>query len=551
VPSTDLNLAQVHELVAAEVPGRDCIVAGERRLSYAAVTERTRRLANFLRERGIGCHRERSELQPWETGQDFVALYLYNGAEYLEGMLASYKARAAPFNVNYRYVEKELEYLFRDARARAVIFHSEFARQVDSLRRSQPGLEVLIQVPDASGEKLLPGALWYDDALAKGSPERPALAWSPDDLYVVYTGGTTGMPKAVLWRQADILVSAMGGRRPDGGENTLLDYRSRAKKGGRGFLVAPPLMHGAAQWVAFNQFHAGNTVVMPRETRRLDADDLWRTAERERVVGVVLVGDAFARPLLDQLERAQYELASLGSIFSGGAVLSARSKQAFLDALPGVRIVDVVGSSETGSQGEAVTQPGERAQTGGFGLRKGACVLSDDLTRELVPGDPEIGWLAQTGRVPLGYLGDPDKTRRTFPSIGGRRFSVPGDRARRSADGGIELLGRESVTINSGGEKIFSEEVELALKQHPAVYDAIVCDRPSERWGKEVVAVVRVREGMSVTTRELLDECGRHLAKYKWPRAFAFRAEIARSPSGKPDYAWARAQATAADVVEA
>jgi fatty-acyl-CoA synthase len=547
----EYNLAQVHEVVAGAVPARDCIVAGERRLSYADVTERTRRLASFLQAQGLGCHRERADLEPWESGQDLVALYLYNGPEYLEAMLGCFKARAVPFNVNYRYVEKELDYLFRDSGARAVVFHSEFAPAVDALRRAHRGLSVLIQVPDASGHALLPSATWYDDALALGKPERPELAWSPDDLYVVYTGGTTGMPKAVLWRQADMLVAAMGGRRPDGGENTLDDYRERALRGGRGFLVVPPLMHGAAQWVAFNQFHAGNTVVLPRETRRLDPDDVWCTVERERAAGIVIVGDAFARPLLDQLERERYSLDSLGAIFSGGAVLSARSKQAFLAAIPGVRIVDVVGSSETGSQGEAVTKPGERAQTGGFAPRRGACVLSADLTRELAPGDPEVGWLAQEGRVPLGYMGDPGKTRRTFPIVGGRRFSVPGDRARRSADGGIELLGRESVTINSGGEKIFAEEVELALKQHAAVYDAIVCDRPSERWGREVVAVVRLRDGASASPRDLLEECGRHLARYKWPRAFAFRPEIRRSPSGKPDYAWAREQAAAPDVVEA
>jgi fatty-acyl-CoA synthase len=501
-------------------------------------------------DQGLGCRRERGALDAWESGQDLVALYLYNGPEYLEAMLAGYKARAAPFNVNYRYVAGELEYLFRDAGARGVVFHSEFAGQVDALRRARRELSVLIQVPDASGQPLLPGAVWYDDALARGSPARPALEWSPDDLYVVYTGGITGMPKAVLWRQADILVAAMGGLRPDGGENSLEDYRKRANKGGRGFLTAPPLMHGAAQWVSFNQFHAGNTVVLLRETRRLDPDELWSTAERERVTGLVIVGDAFARPLLDQLERRPYALDALGSIWSGGAVLSARSKQALLAALPGVRIVDVVGSSETGSQGEAVSRAGERVQSGGFAPRRGACVLSDDLARELEPGDSEIGWLAQQGRVPLGYLGDPDKTRRTFPSIGARRFSVPGDRARRSADGGIELLGRESVTINSGGEKIFAEEVELAIKQHAAVYDAIVCDRPSERFGREVVAVVRLREGTSASARELLDECALHLARYKWPRAFAFRPEIRRSPSGKPDYVWARAQAVAADVVE-
>ncbi len=546
---SELNLAELHEAVAAEVPGRDCLVQGERRLSYAEVTEHTRRLGSFLAGRGLGCHAERDALQPWESGQDLVGLYMYNCPEYIEANVAAYKARCVPFNVNYRYVAKELTYVLRDARARALVVHSAFAPGLAAIRGELPGLELVIQVPDDSGEALGPGAIWYDDALAQGSGEPLALPRTPDDLYAVYTGGTTGMPRAVLWRQADILVAALGGRRPDGGENSLEQHLEHARRSARSALPAPPFMHGAAQWSAFSNMHAGNTVVMQQDPRRLDADDLWRTVERERVTALQIVGDAFAAPLLEQLGRKSYELSCLTTLISGGAILSARNKQALIDALPGVRIVDVVGASETGQQGQAVSSAGERAQTGSFDLGAGACVLDAGLERRLEPGDGEIGWLAQAGRVPLGYLGDAEKTRRTFPVVAGQRYSVPGDRARLRSDGSIELLGRESVTINSGGEKIFAEEVELALKQHAAVYDALVCDRPSERWGKEVVAVIRLGEEREASPQELLEECGRHIARFKWPRAFVFRDEIRRSPSGKPDYAWAREQAASADAV--
>jgi fatty-acyl-CoA synthase len=543
---TELSLAQVHRTVASEVPERECIVWRDRRLSYAQVAERSARLAGYLRARGLGCHRERAELAPWESGQDHLGLYLYNCSEYLEASLGAYRARVAPFNVNYRYVPEELRYLLRDAGARALIYHAEFADAVAALRAELPRLEVLIQVPDESGAPLLPAAVEYEEALALGPAVGADEVGCADDLYLLYTGGTTGMPKGVLWRQADILVAAMGGRRPDGGENELADYARRARKGGRRFLPAPPLMHGAAQWVAFNQFHAGNTVVLQGDTRRLDPDDVWSTVERERVAGLLIVGDAFAQPLLDQLERKSYDLRSLGSIFTGGAVTSTAAKRALLERIPGVRIIDVVGASETGSQGEAVSEPGEVPGAPRFGLRAGACVLSADRSRVLEPGSDELGWLAQAGRVPLGYLGDREKTERTFPVIAGRRYSVPGDRVRLRADGTLELLGRESVTINSGGEKIFAEEVERALKQHPAVYDALACGRPSERWGQEVVAIIQLRPGASASPGQLLQECGRHLARYKWPKTFVFCDQIRRSPSGKPDYAWARAQTGAA-----
>jgi fatty-acyl-CoA synthase len=264
---------------------------------------------------------------------------------------------------------------------------------------------------------------------------------------------------------------------------------------------------------------------------------------------VQLVGDAFGRPLLEAIERRRCELPSLRAIVNGGAPLGADTKRALLACLPGRMIVDAIGSSESGQQGIHISHASV-VQTGKFERIASTRVLSADRSRVLAPGDPELGWLAQSGRVPLGYLGDPDKTRETFPVLDGMRWAIPGDRAYVLPDGRLEVIGRDSTTINSGGEKIFAEEVELAVKQHPAVYDAIVCDRPSERWGREVVAVVRLREGAQAAPRDLLDECARHLARYKWPRAFVFRGEIARSPSGKPDYAWARAQAVAPDALE-
>jgi fatty-acyl-CoA synthase len=549
--NAELSLSQVHERVAAEVPDRECIVHGDRRLTYAEVTRRTRSLAGYLRERGLGCHRERKELEGWESGQDHVGLYMYNCSEYLESMLAAFKARAVPFNVNYRYVREELLYLFRDAGIRALVYQSGFASQVAELLPELPGLELLIQVPDDSGAALLPGAILYEDAIAAGSPELSGIEWSPDDLYMLYTGGTTGMPKGVLWRQADILNAAMGGRRPDGGENTLEDYTRRAARNARRVIPSPPFMHGSAQWSSFNQFHAGNTVIIQGQTKRLDPDDIWSTAERERATSLCIVGDAFARPLLQQLERKTYDLSEIQMIITGAAVTSASAKRGLLEKLPGIRIVDVMGASETGPQGEAIDASASEVGQASFALQPGARVLSEDLSRIVPPDSDEIGWLAQSGRVPLGYLGDREKTQRTFPVVEGVRYSVPGDRARWSAAGAVELLGRESVTINSGGEKIFAEEVEMALKQHPAVYDAIVCGRPSERWGQEVVAVVRLVPGRAASDAELLEECARHVARFKLPKALIHRDEVRRSPSGKPDYAWAREQAVAEPVQEA
>jgi fatty-acyl-CoA synthase len=469
--------------------------------------------------------------------QDHVALYLTNGNEYLEGMLGSYKARAAPFNVNYRYVTEELTYLLRDARTRAVIYHARYATMLAAVLPTldEPPV-LLLQVEDESGNARPPGALDYEAALERASSASPPVTPSPDDLYIVYTGGTTGMPKGTLWRQADFLVSALGLRRRDGSDFESVDEivdiarRSRLRS-----CPAPPLMHGAAHWNAISTWTSGGTVVLQDEPRHLDAIDILSTIERERVSALNIVGDAFARPLVEELRNGSYDISCLRHIISGGAVFSSSVKQELTELVPDLTIVDIVGSSEAGRQASS-TGTG----TGAFAPSSNACVLSDDRSRRLDAGDPEIGWLAQTGRMPRGYLGDREKSERTFPTIDGVRYVIAGDRARLMDDGRIELLGRESVTINTGGEKVFAEEVEHALKHHPAVYDALVVGRPSERWGQEVVAVVRLRDESGATDDELRATIAEHVARYKVPKAFLRVDRIERSPSGKPDYAWAR-----------
>jgi 3-oxocholest-4-en-26-oate---CoA ligase len=546
----EFNLADLHDAVSDAIGDRECIVWRDRRLTYADVADRTNRLANHLIAAGLGAHTERDEIDGHQTGQDHLACYLHNGNEYIEAMLGAYKARVAPFNVNYRYVAEELRYLLNDAGSRAIVFHSAFADRLAEVLPDLPALTVLVQVNDGSGADLLPGAQWYEDALAAASPDRPDVDRSPDDLYILYTGGTTGMPKGVLWRQADIYVGALGGRNlGTGGEfESVEQVVDAARNGGARLLPAPPFMHGAGHWLAFNAMNSGSTICIQDDTVGLDPDDIWRTIEREKANILLIVGDAFGRPLVDQLEAQTasgkpYDLASLLMVISGGAPLNSTLKDRFLAELTSVMVMDAVGASETGSQMSHMSAAGQAASTGTFTPGPGAAIINDDLTTALDAGHEEVGWLAQKGRVPLGYLGDADKTARTFPVIDGTRYSVPGDRARLTADGVIELYGRDSVTINSGGEKIFAEEVEQAIAHHPDVYDVVCAGRPSERWGQEVVAVVQLRDGATATADELLAEAATHVARYKLPKAFRFREAIVRSPAGKADYRWAKEQA--------
>jgi len=532
------SVAELHEAIAATRPDDICLVFRDHRFTWAQVTERTRRLANHLLSQGLGCHTERSELQGHESGQDHLAIYLHNGNEYLECMLGSFKARVAPFNVNYRYVAEELLYLLTDSNAAAVVIHSQFAPTLAEVRDQLPNLRVILQVPDASGHSLLPGAVWYEDALAAAGARKPAVQWSPDDLYILYTGGTTGMPKGVMWRNGDANQECFGGSKAETLEEIIAEANTGLKA-----LLAPPFMHGAGHWMSFRTWNGGGTVYVQSVPERLDPTDIWGLIEREHLNFLLIVGDAFGRPLLDELERTSYDLSSLTVLLSGGAPLSAHLKDEFLRHLPTLMIVDGLGSSEAGGQLSQVSAGGG-ATTGTFPISPGNHVLSADLDRVLEAGDPEMGWLAKSGRLALGYLGDPAKTARTYPVVDGVRYAVPGDRARLRADGIIELHGRDSVTINSGGEKIFAEEVEAAVKRHPAVYDCVVAGRPSERWGNEVVAVVRLRDGASATDEDLLHEAEQHIARYKLPKAFVYVDDVVRSPSGKADYRWAKQMAT-------
>jgi fatty-acyl-CoA synthase len=546
VAQQQFTFTAMFEAVAGAYPERECIVFRDRRLTYADVLDRSRRLAHVLADAGLGARSERDGLGGHESHQDHVGLYLHNGNEYLEGMLGAYAARVAPFNVNYRYVAEELLYLLRDSGARGVVYHSRFAPVLAEVLDQLPDTTVLLQVADESGEALLDGALDYEAALAAADPGPLDVVPSPDDLYILYTGGTTGMPKGVLWRQHDIYIAAMGGR-PFGAAEAHPDLEAVVASGAGGGMcgmVLPPLMHGAAQWSSFNMFTGGGKVVLADDPTHLDAAAIWDLTAREGVNTMQIVGDAFARPLIEELEANPREMPSLMAVVNGGAALTPALKERFLACFPSMFLLDAVGASETGAQMGSTAVKGA-ATTGTFTPGPETVVVDAEITRVLEPGADEVGWLAQRGHVPLGYLGDPDKTARTFPVLDGVRYAVPGDRAVWREDGIIELLGRDSVTINSGGEKIYAEEVEMAIAPHPSVADVIVTGRPSERWGQEVVAVVELVDGASPDEDGLLAEAATHVARYKLPKAFVFVEKMVRSPAGKADYRWARAQAEA------
>jgi acyl-CoA synthetase (AMP-forming)/AMP-acid ligase II len=543
--STQFTVPAVAKAVAAAIPDRDLVIWGEQRYSYARLVERSNRLAAYLQSRGLGCHTERSTLAGHEVGQDLVGLYAYNGNEFVEALLGAFQARVAPFNVNFRYVKSELQYLLADSGATALIYHAAFAPRVAEVLPDLPQLRVLIQIADDSGNDLIYGAVDYETAVASSSPEPPPVQHSPDDLYVLYTGGTTGMPKGVLWRQHDIFMTSFGGRNLMTGEpfGSMDEIVAGAAAGpGSKVLILPPLIHGAAQWSVMMALTTGQSVVFPSVVDHLDADDVVRTIERERVMAVTVVGDAIARPLVAAIEKGSADVSSLAVVANGGALLTPYIKERLIAVLPNAVVVDGVGSSETGAQMHHMSTSGA-VSTGTFNAGPDTFVASEDLTAIMEPGHDGIGWLAQRGYVPLGYKGDAAKTAKTFPVIDGVRYAIPGDRARHRADGAIELLGRDSVTINSGGEKIFAEEVETAIASHPAVADVVVAGRPSERWGQEVVAVVALAEGARADADELVAHAAGSLARYKLPKAVVFRPVIERSPSGKADYRWAREQA--------
>jgi acyl-CoA synthetase (AMP-forming)/AMP-acid ligase II len=521
------NLADLWERVVDTVPDREALICGPRRLTFRQADDRINRLAHVLAGHGIG-------------PGDHVALYLYNGTEYLEAMLAAFKLRAVPINVNYRYVEDELRYLLDNADATAVVFHREFAPKLASLRADLPRLTTAVAVDDDSGADLTPlDALDYEAVLAGASPARDFPERSPDDLYILYTGGTTGMPKGVMWRHEDIFFGAFGGGGIGNPISTPEEIAERAETGTTRCLPACPFMHGTAHWMAFSTLFTGGAVVID-PARHMDPAEIWRLVEREQVNFLVIVGDAMGRPLVEALEQldGSVDVSSLALLLSGGAILSPAVKRQLAARLPSTLVVDGIGSSEAGGQGQmAATADGEIPSQPRFVMSADNTVLTDELTQADVG---VVGMLARRGNIPLGYYKDPEKSAATFPVVDGVRWSIPGDHARIEHDGSITVLGRGSVSINTGGEKVYPEEVEGALKSHPDVFDAVVVGLPDERWGERVIAVVQAREGTRPDAAALDAHVRTHLAGYKAPRDVVLVDAIVRSPSGKPDYRWAK-----------
>jgi acyl-CoA synthetase (AMP-forming)/AMP-acid ligase II len=528
----EFNMADLFESLADAVPDREAIVCADRRLTFAELDERTTRLAHALSKAGV------------KQG-DHIGLYLYNGIEYMEASLAAFKIRAVPININFRYVEEELYYLFDNADLVGIIHHREFGSRIAAVAERLPKLTTFFAVEDGSGAGCSAiGSLNYDEELANASPERDFAPRSADDLYLVYTGGTTGMPKGVMWRHEDVFFAALMGGNPYGPPPERPEQVAENAKAGPILTALPaaPLMHAAAQWAALIYLFSGGKLVLTPGTG-FDADLIWKLVEQEKVQSMAIVGDAMARPLAEALDRpgTSYDTSSLFAIGSGGATYSEGVKAQLKKHLPNTLLLDTFGGSEGGNQGRGVeateSQAGPR-----FQADETSAVLDENM-KPLPPGTGKIGMLARKGRIPLGYYKDEQKTAKTFIEADGTRWVVAGDMATLEADGTITLLGRGSGCINSGGEKIFPEEVEAALRSHPKVFDALVVGVPDRRFGERVAAVVAAREGQTPTLEELDAHCRTCFAGYKVPRELHQVDQIQRQPSGKPDYKWAKAVA--------
>ncbi|MFJ5720881.1 acyl-CoA synthetase [Streptomyces sp. NPDC093149] len=530
----EYNLADLFESVVDAVPEREALVyldhpgtGAERRLTYAELDAAANRLAHHLIEAGV-------------TPGEHLGLHLYNGVEYLQTVLACLKARIVPVNVNYRYVEEELVYLYRDADLAALVFDAEFDERVSAAAPKAPTLRHLVRVGAPVAGVTGPDAVAFTDAEASGSPERGFPPRSADDQFIIYTGGTTGMPKGVMWRQEDLFFSGLGGGAPTGEPvKSPQELAERVAAGGDGitFFPTPPLMHGTSTLTAFIGFNFGQRVVIHR---KFVPEEVLRTIEKEKVTSVSLVGDAMLRPLIDALKGPLKgtDCSSMFSISSSGAIMSDSVRAEFQALVPTVMLLNNFGSSESGFNGTATADSGPR---NGFRLQVNSRTeVVDPVTYEPVaPG--EQGRIAQRGHVPLGYYNDPRKTAETFFHRGDERWVLLGDMATVDAEGIVTVLGRGSQCINTGGEKVYPEEVEQALKAHPDVYDALVAGVPDERWGNHVAAVVQLREGADEPSLDDVQaHCRTRLAGYKIPRRLVIARQIQRSPSGKADYRWAR-----------
>ncbi|MEV0670370.1 acyl-CoA synthetase [Mycobacterium sp. NPDC050441] len=529
------TIGAVVDAIAEAVPDREMTVCGGRRTTFAQGSDLTRRLANFLASRGLGAHRERRELNRWECGQDVVALVMHNDL-YPEMVIGCLKARTVPVNVNYYYSPGEVADLLAYLKPRAVIYHRSLgARFASVLGDEALQAELLISIDDGEGAEL-PGSVTLEDALAQGDTDQRVTP-SPDDVLMVCTGGTTGRPKGVMWRQGDIYVSSMNGADHD----QVSEIHDKVANGGAPWFAVSPLMHAAGMWTAFSGLLSGLTVVLHDTKSRFDPRTVLETAQREKIGLMTMVGDAYAGPIVEELGRHSYDLSSMFAIGTGGAATNPKHQRALLEHIPQITVINGFGSSETGNMGFGHTQR-ETTTAETFQLRAGGLVLADDYSRLLDPGDAEVGWAARNGRIPLGYFNDEAATVKTFPEVAGERVVVSGDRASLESDGTLRLFGRDSLVVNTGGEKVFVEEIEEVLRAHPQVIDALAVGRPSERWGEEVIAVVSIRGGVDATA--LREHCATRLARFKLPKDVLFVEEVRRLGNGKADYRWAKSLAS-------
>lgn len=534
------NFADLFEHTADSVPARVALVCEDDERTFAEVEASANRLAHHLVAQGI---------QPG----DHVGIYALNSILWLEAAIAICKMRAVPVNVNYRYVEDELRYLFDNADLKGLFYGEQYGPRVAAVRDQCPQLRALVMIPDGSGADQS-GADGVPCTQVLESQERDFEPRTPDDQVIIYTGGTTGMPKGVMWRGEDLFFALAGGLDPFTGTPVADEYEQSRRAADSAsqliFMDTPPLMHGAAFVAAMMQLFQGNVNVL---VPRFEPTEVWRTIARHRVNSILIVGDAMGRPLIEALEEIEtageeLDLSCFLSCSSSAAVFSPTVKERFLERFPDLIITDSIGATESGFNGIITVGKGNTAMKGGGPTvtpGKDTVVLDDQL-RPVVPGSGVIGKVARGGNIPLGYYKDPAKTAQTWiTAADGRRYAMPGDFATVEADGTITLLGRGSGCINTGGEKVFPEEVEQALKAHSDVFDAVVVGVADERWGQKVAAVVQPRDGRDVDLGELDSHCRTLVASYKVPRELHVVAEIVRSPSGKPDYPWAKELAEA------
>ena len=533
----EFNAADIFEGVVDRVPDREAIVHGSTRLTYKELDARSNKAANALKKLGIkkGSH---------------IGIYAFNCVEWLEIMLGAYKLCAIPININYRYVEEELKYLIDNADMEAIFYHKQFSNKLENIKSHLPLLKDFICIEDDSGEDdVIDKSFNFEDLIANEDESRLDVDRSGNDKYILYTGGTTGMPKGVVWRMEDVLMTLGGGIDAVTGEKypTPEAFADKCLQDQTIALALAPFMHGGAQWQSFNSFFSGWKLIINDQVS-FDADYVWEVVAKEKVMNLTIMGDAMGRPLCDALPRAIEKGLDLSSLFvlsSTASVFSASIKDTILEYLPNLFLIDAVGSSETGATGVNIhTKDGKLKDSGGgpkFTKPNFSEILNLDTKEVIPPSDTEtIGYLARKGHVPVAYYKDEEKSKKTFIEVGGVRYSIPGDMAKYEEDGQMTLLGRGSVSINSGGEKIFPEEVEMALKAHPNIFDCLVVGVKDDRWGQKVVAVIQRRENDELSLDDIKDVASKYIASYKMPKEIVFSELIERAPSGKPNYQWAQ-----------